>query len=109
MGHFGYERDAWWRVVVDSKYGSLWGGWCSLEPASAFGAGGALSSWQVPLGWGCGRTSENVGILSQASLDLLWGDAALKVAFPTLFGIACVKDASVADNLEFLVAPTSEM
>jgi hypothetical protein len=20
------ERDAWWRVVVDLKYGSLWGG-----------------------------------------------------------------------------------
>jgi hypothetical protein len=30
--------------VVDSKYGSLWGGWCSLEQAGAFGAGGALSS-----------------------------------------------------------------
>jgi hypothetical protein len=22
---YGIERDAWWRVVVDSKYGSLWG------------------------------------------------------------------------------------
>jgi len=33
----------------------------------------------------------------------LWcGDTALKVAFPALFGIASVKDASVADNLEFL-------
>ena len=40
--------------MVDSKFGSLWGGWCSLEP------GGAL------------------------------------------FSIACVKDASVADNLEVL-------
>jgi hypothetical protein len=24
---------------VDSKYGSLWGGWCSLEPTGAFGVG----------------------------------------------------------------------
>jgi hypothetical protein len=33
----------------------------------------------------------------------LWcGDTALKVAFPALYGIAHVKDAFVADNLEFL-------
>jgi hypothetical protein len=36
---FGLERDAWWRVAVDSKYGSLWGGWCSREFARAFGVG----------------------------------------------------------------------
>lgn len=24
---------------MDSKFGSLWGGWCSLEPAGAFGVG----------------------------------------------------------------------
>lgn len=23
------ERDALWRTVVDAKYGSMWGGWCS--------------------------------------------------------------------------------
>jgi hypothetical protein len=34
--------------------------------------------------------------------DLWCGDTALKVAFPALFGIARVKDASIADNLEFL-------
>jgi hypothetical protein len=34
--------------------------------------------------------------------DLWCGDTALKVAFPTLFGIARVKDATVADNLEHL-------
>jgi len=33
----------------------------------------------------------------------LWcGDTTLKVTFPTLFGIARVKDTVVADNLEFL-------
>jgi hypothetical protein len=68
----------------------------------------------VPLGWGCGRTSEKVGILSQASLDLLWGMeprlafgmifcvGTRLLAFSSLFGIARVKDASIADNLEFL-------
>jgi hypothetical protein len=34
--------------------------------------------------------------------DLWCGDMVLKVAFPVLFGIACVKDASVADNREVL-------
>ncbi|XP_059436099.1 uncharacterized protein LOC132169027 [Corylus avellana] len=49
------ERDAWWRVVVDAKYGSLWGGWCSVEPGGTCGV-----------------------------------------------GIACAKDASIADNVEML-------
>jgi hypothetical protein len=39
LWHFGMERDAWWRVAVDSKYGSLWGGWCSCEISGAFGVG----------------------------------------------------------------------
>jgi hypothetical protein len=39
LWRYGSEQDAWWRVVVDSKYGSLRGGWCSLEPTGAFGVG----------------------------------------------------------------------
>jgi hypothetical protein len=39
MCRYGIERDPWWRIVVDSKCGSLWGGWCSLEPAGTFGVG----------------------------------------------------------------------
>lgn len=23
------ERDALWRMVMDAKYGSMWGSWCS--------------------------------------------------------------------------------
>jgi hypothetical protein len=34
--------------------------------------------------------------------DMWCGDTTLKVAFTSLFGIACAKDASIADNLEFL-------
>uniref|UniRef100_A0A2N9HTX3 Reverse transcriptase zinc-binding domain-containing protein n=1 Tax=Fagus sylvatica TaxID=28930 RepID=A0A2N9HTX3_FAGSY len=29
LWRYGSERDALWRLVVDAKYGSLWGGWCS--------------------------------------------------------------------------------
>jgi hypothetical protein len=39
LWRYEFERDAWWKVVVDSKYGRLWGGWYYLEPASAFGVG----------------------------------------------------------------------
>jgi hypothetical protein len=39
LWRFGLERDAWWRVAVDSKFGSLWGGWCSREVVGAYGAG----------------------------------------------------------------------
>lgn len=35
----GPEREAWWRLAVDSKYDSLWVRWCSLVPAGAFGVG----------------------------------------------------------------------
>jgi hypothetical protein len=33
---YGLEREAWWRVVVDSKYGNAWGGWCSREPIRVY-------------------------------------------------------------------------
>jgi hypothetical protein len=29
---FGIEKDAWWRTVVESKFGCLRGGWCSYGP-----------------------------------------------------------------------------
>jgi hypothetical protein len=59
LWRYGIERDVWWKVVVDSKYGSLWGGWYSLEPAKAFGVG-------------CGRMLEKAGGLSQPVPDSKW-------------------------------------
>jgi hypothetical protein len=26
LGCYGFEREAWWRVAVDSNFGNLWGG-----------------------------------------------------------------------------------
>jgi hypothetical protein len=40
---------------------------------AALGAVGALSSRQVPLGWGFGKTSGKAGFRSLVSLDLSWG------------------------------------
>ena len=89
--------------MVDSKYGSLWGGWCSLEPGGAFG----LGLWQnIRKGWETfkGFTRHLVVDGTRISFwhDLWCGDTVLKVAFPVLFGIACVKDAFVVDKMEVL-------
>jgi hypothetical protein len=45
---------------VDSKYDSLRGGWCSLEPAGFFGVG-------------CGRMSKKLGIRYSTYLVFRWG------------------------------------
>jgi hypothetical protein len=88
---------------VNSKYGNLWNGWCSLKPVGAFGVG----LWKnIRKGWESftGYTRFDVGDGTRTSFrhELWCGDLALKVDFPLLFGIACEKDTFVADNLEFL-------
>jgi hypothetical protein len=89
--------------VVSSKYGSSWGGWCSSKPARAL----AVGVWKfIRKCWDSfsSFTRFVMGDGSRISFwhDLWHGDTTLKVAFPTLFGIARAQDASVADNLEFL-------
>jgi hypothetical protein len=39
LWRYVHEREAWWRVVVDSKFGSLWGRWCSNDPIGSYGVG----------------------------------------------------------------------
>jgi len=46
--------------------------WWTLNMA-ALGTVGALSSQQVPLGWGYGKTSGKAGFHSLVLLDLSWG------------------------------------
>jgi hypothetical protein len=36
---YGLERETWWKVAVDSKFGSSLGGWCSPKPFGAFEVG----------------------------------------------------------------------
>jgi hypothetical protein len=75
LWQFGIERDAWWRVVVDSKFGSLWGGWCSLEHVGAFGVGlckNIRKRWEtflvlLNLRWGM-RLGQNFGTVCDAGI-----------------------------------------
>jgi hypothetical protein len=88
---------------VDSKFDSLWGGWCSLEPVGVFGVG----LWKnIRKGWDklFSFISFEVGDGSKISFwhDQWCEEMTLKVAFPVLYGLACEKDASIAANLEFL-------
>uniref|UniRef100_A0A2N9HPM1 Reverse transcriptase zinc-binding domain-containing protein n=1 Tax=Fagus sylvatica TaxID=28930 RepID=A0A2N9HPM1_FAGSY len=37
LWRYGLKREALWRLVVDAKYGSLWGGWCSKSGTGSYG------------------------------------------------------------------------
>jgi hypothetical protein len=103
LWRYGIERDAWWRVAVDSKFGSLWGRWCSREPVGPFGVGlwkNIRKGWEIFSGFT--RFEVGDGIRTKFWHDLWCGDTVLKEAFPVIFGIARVKDASVVDNMEIL-------
>ncbi len=45
LWRYGSEREALWRLVVDAKYGSLWGGWCSKSGRGPYGVSGNLLKW----------------------------------------------------------------
>ena len=48
LWQYGLEREALWRLVVDAKYGSLWGGWCSNPGKGPYG----VSVWKfIRHGW----------------------------------------------------------
>lgn len=87
--------------MVDSEFGSLWGEWCSNEPASSYEVGvwkNIKKSWRIyssPTRFDVGD-----GINVRFWDDLCCGGKTLKEAFPDLYGIACVQDALVAALLE---------
>jgi hypothetical protein len=45
LWQYGLERKAWWRVVVEAKYGSIWADWCTVPHTRA-------SLWKnIQIGW----------------------------------------------------------
>jgi hypothetical protein len=52
LWRFATEKEAFWRLVVEAKYGCLNGGWCSKEVEGPFGVG----VWKhIRRGWGVFR------------------------------------------------------
>jgi len=39
LWRYVHEREALWKVMVDSKYDSLWGEWCSNEVHGSYRVG----------------------------------------------------------------------
>jgi hypothetical protein len=48
-----------WRLVVEAKYESMW-------------EGGAPMQWKGPMGWGCGKTGGDGGIIYLFFFPNLW-------------------------------------
>ena len=103
LWRYAVESGALWRQVVDSKYGSQWGGWCSNRVSEPHG----VSLWKgIRAGWDSfvRYTSFEVGDGSRIKFwhDSWCGDQPLKVQFPELFHLARAPEASVADHLCFI-------
>jgi hypothetical protein len=84
---------------VDAKNDSSWGGWCSSEPVGAYGVGLGKTIMRGTEKFSR-HTRFEVGECSKArSWHNLWSeDMALKEAFPSLNGITCATNASIADH-----------
>ncbi|XP_042965576.1 uncharacterized protein LOC122299388 [Carya illinoinensis] len=98
LWRYNCEREALWKGVIDIKYGSECGGWCSKEGRGTYGVG----LWKyIRKGWesfSC-NTRLCLGDGSRISfwMDRWVGDLVLKDAYPTIFAIAREKAAVVAD------------
>uniref|UniRef100_A0A2N9FL13 Reverse transcriptase zinc-binding domain-containing protein n=1 Tax=Fagus sylvatica TaxID=28930 RepID=A0A2N9FL13_FAGSY len=103
LWRYGAEHEALWRRVVDSKYGSRWGGWCSHRVHVPYGVG----LWKfIRAGWDSfsRHSAFKVGDGSRVKfwLDTWCGNQPFRDSFPELFRLTRVPDASAADHLQIL-------
>jgi hypothetical protein len=113
LWRYAMEREALWRLVIEAKYESMRGGWCSNEVMGTYGVG----VWKhIRKGWD--KFSNvvqskkkkvfqccpfEVGVGSKVSFlhDHWCGDRPLKLSYSALCSIARCKDAWVANNMLF--------
>jgi hypothetical protein len=92
LWRFAMEMDALWRKVVDIKYGSMSGGWCSKEVGGSFGVG----VWKcIRRGWDAFSAHVRYEV-EDGSRILFWhdvwcGDLPLKLIFPELLLLRMVR------------------
>jgi hypothetical protein len=101
LWQYAHEEDAWWRSVLEAKYGSTWEGWRSCDITEAHGVG----LWKfICMGWNNFKRHFRFdpGVGSKISFweDVWCGEVSLKDTFPGLCSIARLKEASIADNVE---------
>jgi hypothetical protein len=104
LWRYASESGAFWRKVVEAKYGSERGG-------------GVLELELVHMGWVFGSLVVRNGIASLVILDLFWGmvpesasggevwcrSLPLREVFLGLYSLASNKEASIADNHELMI------
>ena len=91
-----------WCQVVDCKYGSQRGGWCSNWICEPYG----VSLWKhIRVGWDCFSKYLTFKVRDGTRIkfwDNIWcGNCSLRQRFPDLFRLARVLGAMVVDNLRF--------
>jgi hypothetical protein len=89
-----------WRLAIDAKFGTLKGGWCSIEVSGSYGVG----VWKyIRKGWEkfCNYVRFVVGDGSHISFWHDWwcGERSLKHCYPVLYSIVRNKATMVVDNL----------
>ena len=94
LWRYAMEREAYWRKVVEAKYGSMEGDWCTKQVEMPFGVG----VWKHIRRWWqlfSKFISFEVGDGTQIRFwhDIWCGDQPLKEYFPELFCIARNKEA----------------
>ena len=88
--------------MIESKYGSLWGGWCSRPVNDPYGVG----LWKyISQGWSS-FSSHILFEIGDGSRVKFWydrwcGESSLAVRYPTLFRFCRNKKASVAEFMLF--------
>ena len=102
LWRFGIEKDALWRQVIEMKYGSVWGGWCTSSVNGPYGVG----LWKnISQGWP--SFSSHIlydigdGCRVKFGQDRWCGETSLAVRYPALFRFCRNKDASVAELMMF--------
>lgn len=99
LWHHHNEREAFWKDVIDSKYGGSWGQWCSMEVQGFMVLNGGKT---LEDGVFYRHTRFMVGDGSRIRFwhDIWHGDRALKDTFLIVYRIACRQEASVAEVME---------
>uniref|UniRef100_A0A2N9FMZ6 Uncharacterized protein n=1 Tax=Fagus sylvatica TaxID=28930 RepID=A0A2N9FMZ6_FAGSY len=102
LWRYGNEEDAFWRLLICSKYGNSHGGWITREVSGPHG----VSLWKtIRKEWGSFVKYVNfeVGDGSKVKfwLDTWCGSSSLKEGYPDLFRIARDKEALVVDHMCF--------
>jgi hypothetical protein len=103
LRRFVNDRESWWRIVMDAKFGSEWGGWFSIDTSRPHGVG----LWKnIRKGWRLFFSHVKFDLGDGANIrfwDDVWcGGSSLKVAFSGIYNLASVKDASIAVNIDYL-------